>query len=230
MKADGYSVVAWNRDEVAPLDQAAARDFFEQVRPDLVVHCATGPAEWAAQIAGLARSVGVGFIYTSSVSVFGGSQTGPFSVADVPEPEDDYGKYKLECERSIAIENSDAIIVRIGWQIGFSHGGNHMLDHLYRVAEQNGVIHASTNWYQSCSFLDDTATGISSLIAGPAGLYHLNSNTTLNFYDLVSRLRKYVNADWVVEPSESPVCNNIMLDNRVVIPAFNARLDGTSLQ
>lgn len=216
----GHLIIPWDRSVVAIDNPDAIRNFISETKPDWFFHLATGSPSWAELVARACAEQGIKFLFTSSVSVFSTSQRGPFPVNVSPEPGDDYGRYKLECERRVQSANPDALVARLGWQIGTAPGGNHMVDFLERTFKTEGRIEASIHWYQACSFLPDTAQSLAQLMqAYPAGLYHLDGNPGLNFHEIVTNLNRLRNGHWVVSPVDTPILNNRMVDSRIqVIP------------
>ena len=218
LKETGHDVVGWDRTMVPTDHLDAVRQFIGQEQPDWFFHVATGSPDWAAWVAQVCVEEDVKFLFTSSVSVFSAKQTGPFSVDVLPEPDNDYGRYKFECEQHVQQANPDAIIARLGWQIGTSVGGNHMLDYLSRTFAAEGEIDASTAWFPACSFLPDTAVALVSLITTfPPGLYHVEGNPGLNFYEIVTGLKQLQQTSWKIKPTTAHQQNNRMIDGRIQI-------------
>ena len=222
LRADGHTVVGWNRNDVPPDDRGAVAHFLHSARPDALCHLATGSPEWAESLA----ASGIRMLYTGSVSVFSGEQRGPFDVDAEPQPNDDYGRYKLECERRILATNSRAIIARIGWQIGDSAGSNNMVDYLTRTNAETGGIDASENWMPSCSFLADTAAALATLLCDRAatGLYHLEGNPGLSFFEIANRLHERHGRSWDIRPAAEPRQDQRLIDARVRVAPITSRL------
>jgi dTDP-4-dehydrorhamnose reductase len=221
----GHTVVAWDRSSVPTDDEGACRDFVRDIAPDWFFHFATGAPEWAETVARIAAELDVPFLFTSSVSVFSDRRPGPFDVAAEPDATDDYGRYKIECERRVLEANPEATIARLGWQIGDEPGANHMVDHLCRAAERDGRVEASRRWVPACSFLDDTAEALHRLMTGhPPGLYHLDGNPGLTFYEIVRGLDELQGRGWTVVAADSPELDNRMVDPRISVAPITARL------
>ena len=216
LRRAGHTVVAWDR-SVVPTDQPdAIRDFIVSTKPDWLFHIAMGSPDWAESMARVCAAEGIKFLFTSTVSVFAGTQQGPFTVDVVPEPNDDYGRYKMDCERRIRAANPEALIARLGWQIGTSAGSNNMIDFLEKAFLEKGCIEASHSWIPSCAILSDTAECLARLMQDfPAGLYHLEGNPGLSFHEIVTRLNRLRGEPWVVVPNDGHVQNNRMIDERV---------------
>ena len=224
LRAEGVSVVPWDRD-LHPIDNPeAVRFFIRAERPDLFCHLALGSPDWAEWAARTCAEMNVPFLYVGSVSVYGSAQTGPFAPADLPVPDDDYGRYKFECERRVLAAHPRAHVVRIGWQIGDRPGGNQMVDHLDRTFREQGRIDASVRWFPGCSFLPDTAAALVRIAKRrPPGLYHLDGNPGLNFFEIASGLNDLLGRPWAVAPVAGLVQNRRMLDPRAPVASIQAR-------
>lgn len=228
--AAGHTVVPWDRAVIPTDDPRATRDFLRRERPDALCHLATGSPDWAEDVAAACAEAGVAFLFISSVSVFAASQQGPFPVESEPRPEDDYGRYKLACERRVRAAHPEARIARLGWQIGTTPGGNQMVDFLARTFQAEGSIRASRHWFQACSFLDDTADALLRVVtAQPPGLYHADGNPGLSFYEIVTGLNRMLGEPWTVVPTEEPVQNNRLLDARVAVRPITDRFPSPPL-
>lgn len=220
----GFAVVRWDRSRVPIDDGDASRAFIALARPDWFFHVATGSPAWAEAVARLCASQGVKFLFTSSVSVYADTQSGPLSVDVTPQPNDDYGLYKLECEHRVLSANPEATVVRLGWQIGNVPGTNTMVDFLHRLHVRHGVIEASTNWVPACSFLDDTASAIVDATTHESDVYLFDGNPGLSLFEIAERLGRIDGRGWQVRPTELPFRNNQMLDRRIRVASITERL------
>lgn len=220
-------VVPWNRDTHPPTNELGVRAYIEQSRPDWVCHIATGPPEWAEWIARVCKSLDIPLLWTGSVSIFADSNTPPFAPNTPPDATDDYGRYKIDCERRVLLANPAAIIARLGWQIGTQPGSNTMTNHLHNLAKENdNTIEASTNWIPSCAFLPDTAAALAFLMStNQPAVYHLEGNSAgLSFHEIVTRLAKTLDMPWRITPVEEPRIDNRMHDPRIDMAQIHTRL------
>lgn len=218
LQADNHVVNAWDRTAV-PVDALAQHEaFIDGVKPDWVFHMAMGSPDWAANMAAICHKRGIRFLFTGSVSVFDGQKSGPFARSHVPDATDDYGRYKAECERKVRDANPDAIIARLGWQIGDAAGSNNMIDFLTKQQKEKGHVEAGNGWIPSCAFLTDTADAIYTLIQKfPGGLYQLEGNPGWHFYKIVSCLNKLHGNLWRVVEKDEPHRDNRMLEDRIIM-------------
>lgn len=227
LRADGYEVRAWSREEHPPESQSAVRSFLEQQSPGWVCHVATGDPRWAEWIAQHCSALGIRLLWTGSVSVFGPSAPAPISAHSIPDATDDYGRYKIECERLVLGACPDAIVARLGWQIGMRPGANTMTSFLTKAAAaSDGQIEANRNWTPSCAFLPDTAEALAALLrAGMPGTYHVEGNTAgLSFFDLATGINRMLGAGWSVRPVDGEAQDNRMADSRVNVRQVASRL------
>jgi dTDP-4-dehydrorhamnose reductase len=225
LRARGGTILPWDRREVPPEDDGAVERHVRETAPRALVHCGMGDPRWAECMAACCGRMGVAFLFTSSVSVFGPHQAGPHGVDSVPEPRDGYGSYKLECERRVLAANPAARIVRLGWQISLRPGGNQMVEHFVRRQAEQGHVEASTAWFQACSFLEDTARVLADLLGGSScGLHHLDGNPGWDMHRLVRALNRAMGGAWDVRPTGDPRMNNLMRDDRMPSSSIEGRL------
>lgn len=221
----GHQVIGWDRHLVPIDDRDVVHGFLARTRPDWVFHVATGSPDWAQWMAEACGELNVKFLYVSSVSVFSAKQQGPFKIDDIPQPDDSYGAYKLDCERRVRDVCPEALIARLGWQIGWGTTGNQMVAHLDRMHCEKGMVSASQRWFPACSFLDDTADALCSLMeTRQRGLYHVDGNPGWSLFEIVLRLNRLRGKPWQVIPEETPAGTNRLLDPSVPVRSIARRL------
>jgi dTDP-4-dehydrorhamnose reductase len=234
---DGVRVVGWDRGAV-PIDHydTMAR-FVEATAPDALVHLAIASSptgrdreawlvnhEWPSELAWITRQLGIRFVHASSVMVFSGAATGPFTVDAVPDAADGYGHEKRRAEQRVHYQNPAATIARLGWQIGDAPGSNNMIDFFERETRAHGRVGASTRWWPACSFLDDTADALARLLRAAPGCYQLDSNERWTFFEIAQALAAHHHGRWHVVPTEEPTQDQRMIDPRVEIASLATRL------
>lgn len=218
LRSRGGEVIAWDRRTDPTDSEALARGCIERHRPDWVCHVATGAPEWAAWIARACAGTGPRLLWTGSVSVFGQEAVAPLLPTTVPDAADDYGRYKIDCEKRVLAANPDSVVARLGWQVGEAPGSNTMTDFLTkRAAEGGGKVEASTAWTPSCAWLPDSAEALAGLMdSGAPGLYHLEGNQAgMTFHEIASAINRRLGAGWTILPTDSPKQDNRMSDPRV---------------
>ena len=238
LNARGDTIIAWDRDAVPPDDPERVEAHVREVAPDALFHLATASTptgrdnegwlvnvDWTAALARICREIGARFVYTGSVMAFTDDAPGPFTPHTEPDVREGYGWEKLTGERQALAKNPDAIVARIGWQIGHTPDGNQMLRELHRQMNEHGVIRASRKWYTACSFLEDTAAALVRLAeTAPGGLYLIDSNTGWTYFEIVNALDALHDEGWRVEPDDSFVYDQRMIDPRANMPPLSDRL------
>jgi dTDP-4-dehydrorhamnose reductase len=225
LQRENVDIIAWDRSRVGVDDPSMVRSFIRQHQPDWVCHLAMGSPAWAATMADECRASGTRFLFTGTCSVFDGSKPGPFSVDREPNATDDYGRYKAECERQIWAVNPDAMIARLGWQIGDAPGSNNMLDYLYRMAKEKGSVEVSTGMMHSCAFLEDSADALCRLLLHHApGLYQLEGNPGLTHHEIVQRLHQLHRFPFPIIAKEEPRHDIRMINDAITMGMLTDRL------
>jgi dTDP-4-dehydrorhamnose reductase len=217
----GGPCVGWDRAAVSPGDAVATRAHLDALDPAAVCHLAMGAEAWAAELAAWCARRGRPFLFTSTAMVF--EADGPHRPDDARTTKDGYGRYKVRCEDAVRAANPDAIVARLGWQIGTTRGGNQLLEWLHARAAE-GPIRASARWIPATSFLVDTAAALRDLLArGEGGTFHVDGNaeTAWTFDRLVRALAE---PSWRVEVTDEYVHDQRLLDARVRVAPISARL------
>ena len=234
----GHEVVVWDRAEVPIDDYQAMEEWVAAQNADIIYHLAmasqpTGRENegwlvnyhWPSELAWITRTLGMRFVFTSSVMVWTDGAVGPFTPETPPDAKEGYGKEKHRAEERVFSQNPLATVVRLGWQIGVGPGSNNMVDFLEREDRENGAIRASQRWVPSCSLLPDTAEALVKLGSIDCGLYLLNQNDRWNFYEVVEALKHKLNTDWTVEMTDDFTFDQRMLDERLRLPGLEKRLE-----
>jgi dTDP-4-dehydrorhamnose reductase len=225
LEAQGYRVLPWDRTRYPTEDDDLGQRFLDSARPDRLFHVGMGPPEWAGFLAAACRERGIRFLYTSTVSVYADRPTGPITPETEPDGTSEYARYKLESERQVRESNPEAVIARIGWQIGRERGSNNMIEYLFSQAGDDGIIGASRRWYPACSFLEDTGEVLGRLGSdAPPGTYLVDSNRVMNFYEIVTALNDLRGRPWTVRPEDDMVLDLRMVDDRIDVPPLETRL------
>jgi dTDP-4-dehydrorhamnose reductase len=225
LKKEGMEIVAWDRNKVSIDDADLVRTFILAQKPTWLVHCAMGSPVWAATMAGVCKEEGIKFLYTGSVSVFNGAKPGPFAIDKVPDAPDDYGRYKAESERQVFAANPDAIVARLGWQIGDAPGSNNMIDFFFKTVREKGKLEVSSGVIHSNAFLEDTADALYRLLAKhPAGLYQLEGNPGLSLFEIATRLKKLHKFDFPIIEQVEPRRDIRMVNDKIKVGQLTDRL------
>ena len=234
----GIEVVRWDRSEVDLKDYQDMEDYIREIGPEVLIHLATASnptgmenegwivnCEWPRDLAAITKDLGIKFVHISSVMVFTDEQEGPFTIEDKPQAEEGYGYEKRKSEELVLESNDEAVIARLGWQIGKEAGSNNMVDHFVTKMKEEGQIKASTEWYPACSFLQDTVAELYKLSLGTeAGIYQIDSNECWSFYEIATALNNHHGGNWDIVKTDDFVYDQRMIDQRIKIPALDKHL------
>ena len=233
LKFLNFEVVRWFREEVS-IDSYKEMEFFlRETKPDVLFHLAAlihskdsdGESwkvncEWPSQLAELSKKLGIQFLFTSSVMVFTDSNYGPFIIDSKPDAKHGYGYEKLAAEKNIRKQNQEAVITRLGWQIGKSAGSNNMIDYFETQMKENGEIKASDLWFPACSFLTETVVSLLDALRLGAGIYLIDSNKKWSFYDICKALKIYRKCNWKIKKVSDFKYDQRMIYHRIQIASL----------
>lgn len=238
----GIEPVAWDRAQTPVDDVEAMQRLLDRVQPTVLFHLAVPSSavgipneyalvnlEWPQHLARLTHERGIKLLFTSTAMVFTNDAKGPFTLESNPDATEGYGGEKRQAELSVAELNPDALIVRLGWQIGNRPGSNNMIDFFDRNQRESGAVEASTRWLPACSFLSDTAAALLEMSISrsadfPGGIYQLDGNPQWTFFEIASALSAKHGSPWTVRASDSFVYDQRMIDPRVPIKPIEMKL------
>jgi dTDP-4-dehydrorhamnose reductase len=236
-KAAAQQIIPWNRHQVPVTDPTAMAEFIQGVQPELLIHLATASTptglenegwrvnvEWSTHLAQICAAAGVRMIFTSSVMVFTDDAVGPFTPDSVPDAQSGYGYEKFMAEEAILRAHANAVVVRLGWQIGTAPGSNNMIDFFSKQMAEQGAIGASTQWLPACSFLADTAEMLLRAATVDPGRYLFDSNRRWNFYEIAAALNEMHGRPWQIRPNTDFNYDQRMQDPRLAPPSLAQRL------
>lgn len=180
-------------------DLGAIKDSIEQVKPDVVVHCAamanidhceTQPelayrinADVPSGFAKICKDRSIKFVHISTDAVFDG-QTGNYLETDKPNPLSVYAKTKFAAEQSVLDENPNAIVARVNFY-GWSLSGKHSLsEFFYNNLAENKRLMGFTDVYYCPLLVNDLVDTLVEMIDKDlSGLFHTVSSECLTKYD-----------------------------------------------
>ncbi len=178
--------VSWRRLDVR--DPAATRDLIEQLRPDVVLHAATGrdQNDWAviadgsATVAVAAAAVGARLVHVSSDAVLGGTAA-PYDESALPDPVNRYGAAKAAAETVVKAVAPHAVIVRVPLIVGDGHSKHERLVHdLYDGAP--GALF--TDVHRTPVHVDDLCDSLLELARGDCdGILNVAGPDAVSWYE-----------------------------------------------
>jgi dTDP-4-dehydrorhamnose reductase len=215
-----------NRLDLGNLDQV--RSVVRELKPTLIVNpaaytavdkaetdinaCMRSNAEAPGVMAEEAAKLGAALVHYSTDYVFDGTKDGAYVEDDAVNPQNVYGKSKLEGERAIAASGCDHLIFRTSWVYG-TRGKNFLLtmlrlgadrDELSVVADQIGA----PTWSNTIAML--TSNVLAQAVGGSgdwwkqnSGVYHLTASGAASWHRFAQAI--FDNSTLEKKPTVKPI-------------------------
>ena len=225
-------------------DEKAVRAAFENVCPDVVVHCAAWTAVDAAEkpenlkavravnvtgtenIAKACRTHAAKMIYLSTDYVFSGTGTEPWRPDDHNyAPLNVYGQSKLDGERAVAARLDDFFIVRTAWVFGAN--GNNFVKTMLRAGKTHEQVRVVYDQVGSPTYAKDLARLLADMSETELyGYYHAtNEGEYISWYEFCCEIYRQAGLMTRVVPVSSEEYGL-----SAAARPFNSRLDRSKLK
>lgn len=209
-----HEVFGMGHKELDITSREAVEECLEQIRPDIVVHCAAisdlkkceeYPEESQAvnvtgtvHIARSCRRVGAKLIFCSSDQVYSGYYP-PIEEShqetEELSPSNLYGRQKLEAERRAMEENPNTVCLRLSWlyAMPYREGEEHsnLMKQLVDKIRAGEQISYPVNDYRGITDVRDAVENMSGVYELEPGVYNYGSCNALSTYELVK---------WLLDP------------------------------
>jgi len=176
-----------------------------------------------------ARKIGACLVHYSTDYVFDGAKTTPYEESDPTNPQNVYGKTKLEGERAIRESGAQHLIFRTEWVYG-AEGKNFLLT-ILRLATQREELRIVCDQAGAPTWSREIAratTEILSRIFGPensslasaevSGLYHMTAAGQTTWYDFAKAILEETQTIDPRTPWFAAATNALPLIARRVVP------------
>ena len=208
-----HELIALGSAELDVRDASCVRAWFDDERPEAVVHCAAltnttlceqDPAlaeavnaEGTANIARAAERAAVPLVAVSTNEVFDGSATSPVPEDAEPAPLNAYGRSKRRGEELAlaACATAPLLIVRTSWVYGIGEG--HFVAKVLAAARAGRPLRFVIDEIAAPTFVRDLAQAISGLLerGAPAGVYHLANEGETSRYGWACEILRLAGLD-----------------------------------
>jgi dTDP-4-dehydrorhamnose reductase len=197
--ARGHEVLALKHGDLDITDREAVRSSISNLRPSLVINCATVEVDDCERDPELAKAVhvegpralaeaasraGAEFIHFSTNYVFDGQEAGrsPYTVKDEPRPINVYGKAKAAGERAVLDVCPQSYLIRTSWVYGA--GKKSFLSSVHRELQSGIRIRAVSDVWASTTYVADLVRRIDEILPrGRYGTYHIVNQGICSYYD-----------------------------------------------
>lgn len=216
-KQNYLDVVGTDRVSMDITNQSLVFDIVEQVKPNVIIHCAAYTAvdkaeedkincykvnvEGTRNLALIAKVRNIEFIYFSTDYVFDGTKVEPYVVDDIANPINYYGLTKYigeEIVRSLLIKY---YIFRISWVFG--PNGNNFVNTILRLAKEKGFINVVSDQLGSPTYTIDVANFLLARKTTHYGTYHLSNEGFISWFDFASEIKRLKSLSCSILPMQS---------------------------
>jgi dTDP-4-dehydrorhamnose reductase len=198
-------LVSVGRPQLDLLEPETVRMEILAARPDVVVSAAAYTAvdqaedepeqafavnaQGAGTVAAAAAEAGAAIIYLSTDYVFSGNKPDEYAETDAPDPQNVYGRSKLEGEKAVAAANPRHAILRTAWV--YSPFGKNFVKTMLALASQRNHVRVVADQWGNPTAAADIAEGILRIAKTVAadrrpefyGLFHLAGAGAANWAD-----------------------------------------------
>ena len=243
LKRRGYKdIYAPTIDELDLTDKAAVDKYMDEIKPNLVIHCAAYTAVDAAEddkekagninidatgyISDKCNELDSKLIYISTDYVFDGTKNlnEVYEVTDDTNPQSVYGLTKLMGERK-ALNNPKTFVVRTSWVFGIN--GKNFMKTMLNLSETKKELNVVSDQYGSPTYTVDLARLLVDMAGTEKyGLYHANNEGYCNWAEFAEEIFRQNNKDVKVNyvsseeypqkayrPRNSKLSKNALIDN-----------------
>lgn len=199
-------------------DKTQTMEYIRSYRPDAVVHCAAYTAVDKAEddeetcyrvnvigtrnIAEACKEIGAKMLYVSTDYVYGGKGSEPIEPAAQTDPQNVYGRTKLEGEEAVKSILEKHFIVRTSWVFGIN--GNNFVRTMLRLSESRDVLTVVDDQIGSPTYTPDLAELIVKMIHSDCyGTYNATNENFCSWAEFAAEIMKLGNKTTVIKPIPS---------------------------
>jgi dTDP-4-dehydrorhamnose reductase len=156
-------------------------------------------AEAPALMAEEAKKIGASFIHFSTDYVFDGSKSTPYDEDDPTNPQNVYGRTKLEGERAIQASGAPYLIFRTAW-VYATQGRNFLLS-ILRLATEREELKIVRDQIGAPTLSREIAAAVTNILANTcddkrgfpslgdvSGIYHMTAGGETSWYDFAKAI------------------------------------------
>jgi len=208
-QAQGYEVYATDIREMDVREPDQVQKTFNDVKPELVLHlaaltdvdgCEREPEQayrtntiGTQYIALACQKVNIPLVYISTLSVFDGNKSEPYTEFDQPNPHSWYSRAKYEGEKIIERLLQHYYIVRAGWMFGGGREDKKFVAKIIELARNRSELKIVNDKFGSPTYTRDLARALIQLTqTGWFGLYHsVNTGEPCSRYEFAQKIMEY---------------------------------------
>lgn len=206
LRSQKKSVSAYRSKELNILDKDKIESVFNEENPEVVFHCAAYTAvdkaeddknqnwnvnvEGTKNIAEACKKHNALMIYISTDYVFDGKGTETYKETDTPNPQNEYGKAKLEGEKAVQTILDEHYIIRTSWVFG--EYGNNFVSTMKRLADEKLELSIVSDQIGRPTWTKTLAEFMIHLtkVKPEYGIYHLANDESCSWFEFAEEILK----------------------------------------
>lgn len=243
LKKRGHTAIGVDIEEMDITDKVSVEKVINEIKPDVVIHCAAWTAVDSAEeeeniskvrnvnakgtenIAKVCKALDIKMVYISTDYVFDGQGTEPWK-PDCKDykPLNVYGQTKLEGELAVSSNLDKFFIVRIAWVFGVN--GNNFIKTMLKLSDKYDTLRVVNDQIGTPTYTYDLARLLVDMVeTDKYGYYHAtNEGGYISWYDFACEIFKQAGKNVNV----IPVTTEEYGLSKATRP-FNSRLDKSKL-
>lgn len=219
LSENGQDIFTFGKEDLDITDLQSVREKVERLKPDYVINCAAynavDKAEEDWEVAYLVNGIGprnlaivcnendIPLVHYSTDYVFDGKKGSPYTIADEPNPLNQYGKSKLLGERFVQSLCNKYLLIRTSWVFG--PGGKKNSNFVEKVlswAENTDNLKIVDDEISCPTYTFDLAEATINLLHRRAwGLYHITNSGSCSRYEWAKFILDITRWDGLCEKS-----------------------------
>lgn len=200
--------VSTDSSEMDITDAKQTRQVIEELKPEVIYHCAAYTAVDKAEeeskaldelinvdgtrnVAEAAKAVGATLVYISTDYVFDGARKEhTYKESDTPAPLNEYGRTKLLGEQAVAAIMDNYYIIRTSWVFG--NYGNNFVFTMQRLAKSHSKLTVVNDQFGRPTWTRTLAEFMTFVVQkqAPFGMYHLSNEGSCSWYEFAKEILK----------------------------------------
>ena len=217
-QANGWDVLAIDRDKLDITDPQAVNALVKEYQPDVIINAAAHTAVDKAEteidasyainrdgpkyLAEAAASVGAAILHISTDYVFAGDKEGAYTEIDATDPQGVYGASKLAGELAVAAACPRHIILRTAWV--FCESGNNFVKTMLRLSQTRDELGVVADQFGGPTYAGDIAAALitiaKALQSGNQhyGIYHFAGLPHVNWHQFACEIFRQANEQGII--------------------------------
>lgn len=214
-------------------DKAQTMEYIKSYHPDAVIHCAAYTAVDKAEddtetcykvnavgtrnIAEACKEIDAKMVYVSTDYVYSGKGCTPITPDSPTDPQNVYGRTKLEGEEAVRSILDKYFIVRTSWVFGIN--GNNFVKTMLRLSESRDVLTVVDDQIGSPTYTPDLAELLVNMVHSTCyGTYNATNENFCSWAEFAAEIMKLGNRKTQIKPipsSEYPTRATRPLNSRL---------------